>query len=132
MSEHSTGDGTSTVGEYRQVFPGQDILIGPMIREIGNEAFRGGLVRARRIAIEFEDAGIMDEVAFEDRIRASLLDVRLTRQMQDTLVQSKQSAQVNPGQDPILESARKRRADSHGDIDRPSKAVRGNEESGSK
>lgn len=76
--------------------------------------------------------GSIDEVAFEDRIRASLLDVRLTRQMQDTLVQSKQSAQVNPGQDPILESARKRRADSHGDIDRPSKAVRGNEESGSK
>ena len=76
--------------------------------------------------------GRLDDVAFENRIRASLLDVRLTRQMRDSLVQSKQTMQVNPGQDPILESVRKRRANTDDDSDRSSKAVRGKDEFGSK
>jgi hypothetical protein len=70
--------------------------------------------------------GSIDEVDFDSNIRASLSDIRLARQMRDTLIQSKQNAPVNPGQGPIFENARKRRADPDDDTARSSKAVRGN------
>ncbi|KAK7893855.1 hypothetical protein LTR67_006556 [Exophiala xenobiotica] len=76
--------------------------------------------------------GSIDEVAFDSNIRASLSDIRLARQMRDTLIQSKYNAPVNPGQEPKFQSARKRRADPDDDTARSSKAVRENGELGSK
>ncbi|KAK5461103.1 hypothetical protein LTS15_003166 [Exophiala xenobiotica] len=75
--------------------------------------------------------GSIDEVAFDSNIRASLSDIRLARQMRNTLIQSKQNAPVGPGQDHIFENDRKRRADPDDDTARSSKAVRGNGELGS-
>jgi hypothetical protein len=76
--------------------------------------------------------GSIDEVAFDNNIRASLSDIRLARQMRDTLIQSKHNAPVDPVKDPIFENDRKRRADPDDDTARSSKAVRGNGEFGSK
>ncbi|KAK5195867.1 hypothetical protein LTR92_004808 [Exophiala xenobiotica] len=76
--------------------------------------------------------GMISHETVESNIRASLSDIRLARQMRDTLIQSKQTAAVDPGQDPIFENARKRRADPDDDTARSSKAVRENGEFGSK
>ncbi|KAK5306699.1 hypothetical protein LTR99_002391 [Exophiala xenobiotica] len=76
--------------------------------------------------------GMISHETIESNIRASLADIRLAGQMQDTLIQSKQNTTVDPDQDPIFENARKRRADPDDDTARSSKAVRGNGEFGGK